>query len=216
MLKKRTRITTVIPHLIYSKYKKMGIISKEQYEISERLAHERRHEQKKNKNLTEYEHDLISTLCDFRHKIHCGDRSWAINYEAKDYEVNCEKWENIYKKFSELENKKFKSLFLKSDTGDLFTENALCLEDWYEVMSEEEKEAYDYDHHKWYDSVAIEEAVSLVENMNSGIENFLVKVDNEFGTNYKVHGKHRNINIGLKTTARKEPIPPSPLKNRER
>ena len=170
----------------------MGIISKEQYEISERLAHERRHEQKKNKNLTEYEHDLISKLCSFRHKIHSGNRKWAINFSTKEYDLDSQKWDTIREKFTLLKNEKLKNLFLKSDTGDLFTEHGLSIYDWDEILTEEEKQHHNYDYHDWYDSVAIEEAENLVENMNSGIENFLVKVDNVFGTNYKVHGKHRN------------------------
>ena len=165
----------------------MAYYSKEIYERKQRYAERKMRQNAEVESLTEEQHDALATLCNFRHEFHSTNVSHFINSEATDdgllkmIDDECGESEiNVALEKAGLEPISFPS------SMDLPTDF-----DWFECMSEEEKSEYK-DFSDFCNSCA-DKWSEYQEEVNTLIEEYLKKIDQEHGTNYCPTGIGRFI-----------------------
>lgn len=162
----------------------MAYYSKDVYDKKQMWAERRMTENAENNNLTEEQHDCLARLCAFRHKLHTNQGS-AFNTESSLYdefskEISCYEEDGITEEAEQLFGcKPFNRI-------DYYTEQDI--EDELEECEDDEEREQQYK--KLFDEYFFE-AAEKFEQVNNQIENFLCKVDKQYGTNYCPTGASR-------------------------
>ena len=165
----------------------MAYYTKEVYERKQRYAERKMRQNAEIESLTERQHDALAALCTFRHKFHSMDVSYFFNSEAPDDGIldmiddECgESKINVALKEAGLEPISFPSSI------DLPTDF-----DWFECMTEEEQAEYK-DFNDFCNNCANSWS-KYKDEVNTLIEKYLEKIDQEHGTEYCPTGYGRYI-----------------------
>ena len=142
----------------------------ELYEKRRENADRRYLENKKITSLTEEQHDVLADLCTIRHDIHCSWRSMYLS------ESGCNLYSQLMELVEEIKNINLGKISIPEP------ENIPGDEDRYIGLIEDTDEAEDENYEKFCD---------IMEEINTKIEEFLRKIDNNHGTNYAPTGAHR-------------------------
>lgn len=165
----------------------MAYYSKEVYERKQRYAERKMRQNAEVESLTEEQHDALAALCTFRHEFHSMKVSHFVNSEAPDNDL----LEMIDDAYGEPEiNVALEEVGLEPisfpSSVDLPTDV-----DWFECMTKEEKAEYK-DFSDFCNSCA-DRWSEYKEEVNTLIEQYLKKIDQEHGTQYSPTGIGRFI-----------------------
>jgi len=163
----------------------MAYLSKHEYFLREQAAARRMAENAEIETLTEAQHDALATLCAVRHELHSTPRVGEVlfNGEAADHSrlwdiIDTETQDN--KTLSALVAVGLPALDWSCDPVEYDT--SFC---WPEVygtrITEDDRDE------------AIAALYDLSEAYNSAVEDYLRKIDEEYGTHYAPTGALRNF-----------------------
>ena len=149
----------------------MAKLTKEQYEKRTENAVSRQEENKTIRTLTEEQHDIISEVCNMRHKIHSsGDELYNMQ---SLFSNKATIWlEDI--------NSRLISIDLPRINNIPRSEDFPSAEDQYCGVIDTDDEEKN-----------IEKFYELMNDLNNSIEQWLRRIDTEHGTNYCPTGTHR-------------------------
>lgn len=153
----------------------MAYLSKEAYERKQAYADRRMRENREIETLTEEQHDVLSWLCSIRHKIHSMNTEHLFCSQSSDYD----NWRYIDTFYYD---------------NEIMTElNSVNLPKW-EWNFDSSSVTTDADEDINIDEVwndAIYEISGIIERWNESIEDYLRKIDEQYGTSYCPTGRSR-------------------------
>lgn len=151
----------------------MPKLTKDQYQRRSENAAKRMEEQKQVSSLTEEQHDALAQVCSMRHELHCNLDSLIISESTNFSKFNNWLCGDSDESFYMI----LKSVGIDNDLQwspeDLPTDDSM----WSDFYS-------DYD--EFYDC-----EYDVASAIHNHVENFLRKIDEEYGTSYAPTGTHR-------------------------
>lgn len=166
------------------KYRYGGAVSKEGYERKREWAARRMKENKKIKTLTETQHEALEELASIRHEIHSNKKSVIISDD-----------QGLKKKLIKVNEWLLNSGLTPMEFVPTSNEDYIDIDTIDELYEIEDIPEDDDERADWHDENYMRISGEL-EDLNTQIEDYMRKIDAEYGTNYAPSGMSRVFENG--------------------